>query len=63
MIPEIFHQKGLHKPDFGETWYDHNYVTRRITACYSRHNDMFENNAFFNKNASDNKVASEKSRL
>ena len=43
----IFHEIGLHKPDFDETWYDHNYVTRRITACYSRYNDMFENNAFY----------------
>ena len=37
----ICHEIGLHKPDFDETWYDHNYVTRRITACYSRYNDFF----------------------
>ena len=41
-VSEIFHEIGLHKPDFDETGYDHNYVTRRITACYSRHNDIFE---------------------
>ena len=29
---KAFHEIGLHKPDFDETWYDHNYVTRRITA-------------------------------
>ena len=46
---EIFHETGLHKPDVDETLYDHIYVTRRITACYSRYNDIFENNAFYKK--------------
>ena len=32
----IFHEIGLHKPDFDENLHDHIYVTRRITACYSR---------------------------
>ena len=32
----IFHEIGLHAPDFDENLYDHIYVTRRITACYSR---------------------------
>ncbi len=32
----IFHEIGLHKPDFDENLYDHIYVTRRITARYSR---------------------------
>ena len=40
-VSQLFHEIGLHKPDFDETWYDHNYVTRRITACYSRYNDSF----------------------
>ena len=62
----IFHEIGLHKPDFDETWYDHNYVTRRITACYSRYNDIFEIMTFFQKTpltlkvAFDKKVASDK---
>ena len=50
MLSEIFHELGLHKPDFDETWYDHNSVTRRITACYSRQNDIFEKYDFFLKN-------------
>ena len=33
---EIFHDIGLHKPDFDDNLYDHIYVTRRITAPYSR---------------------------
>ena len=54
----IFHELGLHKPDVDETWYDHNYVTRRITAYYSRHNVMFENTVLIYK-----KVVSDKNRL
>merc|ERR1712110_371960 len=55
-VSEIFHEIGLHKPDVDETWYDHNYVTRRFTAFYSRHNDMFETSCFFvYKNFSDRK--------
>ena len=33
---DIFHEIGLDKPEFDENLYDHIYVTRRITACYSR---------------------------
>ena len=33
---KIVHETGLHKPDVDEKLYDHIYVTRRITACYSR---------------------------
>ena len=32
----IFHKIGLHAPDFDENLHDHIYVTRRITAFYSR---------------------------
>ena len=45
----FFHKIGLHKPQFDETWYNHNYVTRRITACYSRYNDSFQNKVFNKK--------------
>ena len=38
MESKIFHEIGLHKPDFD----DHIYVTRRITACYSRDRNCFE---------------------
>ena len=39
---KIFHEIWLHKPDFGETLHDHIYVTRRITACDSWYNCIFE---------------------
>ena len=38
----IFREIGLHKPEFDETWYAKIYVTRWITACYSRYNAIFE---------------------
>ena len=41
MIQIGFNEIGLHKPDVDETLYDHIYATRRITSCYTRHNNMF----------------------
>ena len=53
----MFHEIRLHKPDFDETWYDDNYVTRRITACYSRYNDIFSNKVFFSQKSRNIKVS------
>ena len=47
--PTFFKEKVVHKPDFDETWYDHIYVTMRITACYSRYNDIVWKYKFPNK--------------
>merc|ERR1712110_914747 len=38
----IFHETGLHKPEFDETWAGLIYASRRFSWCYSRKNKFCE---------------------